>query len=248
MSKLFNMTGKINDWSFYSLGDHAIVFALEAKMDVMILQKIKKMNEFIIAKKVNGILDLIPSYHTLTIVYDITNFIPSTENATNQLTIFCKKMITEFENNLMEEKTNESTIYKVPVCYENIFGIDLENVSKTNCISCEEIIQIHTSQQYDIYSIGFLPGFTYMGKVNEKIKIARHDKPRNEVPAGSVGIAGLQTGIYPTTSPGGWQIIGRTPLKIFDPHPTKLAKFKVGDRIQFYAISKLEFDKLNEFN
>lgn len=242
------MTGKINDWSFYNLGDHAIVFALEAKMDIMILQKIKKMNEFIIAKKVNGILDVIPSYHTLTIVYDIAIFISSTQEVTNQLNIFCKKMITEFENKLMEEKSNEPTIYKVPVCYENIFGIDLENISKTNCISCEEIIQIHTSQQYDVYSIGFLPGFTYMGMVDEKIKIARHDKPRNEVAAGSVGIAGLQTGIYPTTSPGGWQIIGRTPLKIFDPHPTKLAKFKVGDRIQFYAISKNEFDILNEYN
>lgn len=242
------MTGKINDWSFFNLGDHAIVFALEAKMDVMILQKIKKMNEFIVAKNVNGILDVIPSYHTITIVYDIDDFLSSTENATNQLTIFCTKMITEFENKLMEEKTNEPTIYKVPVCYENIFGIDLENISNTNCISCEEIIQIHTSQQYDVYSIGFLPGFTYMGMVDEKIKIARHDKPRNEVAAGSVGIAGLQTGIYPTNSPGGWQIIGRTPLKIFDPHPTKLAKFKVGDRIQFYAISKNEFDILNEYN
>lgn len=87
-----------------------------------------------------------------------------------------------------------------------------------------------------------------MGKVNDKIKIDRHAKPRTEVMAGSIGIAGLQTGIYPTNSPGGWQIIGRTPWKIFDPHPNKLAKFKVGDRVQFYAISKQEFEILNEYN
>jgi inhibitor of KinA len=86
-----------------------------------------------------------------------------------------------------------------------------------------------------------------MGTVDEKLKISRLDKPRNEVPAGSVGIAGLQTGIYPTNSPGGWQIIGRTPWKIFDPKPDKLAKFKVGDKVKFYSISKMEFDELNEY-
>lgn len=242
------MKGKINDWSFYSLGDHAIVFVLVPKMDVLILQKIKHLNDFFIAKKISGIIDIIPSYHTLTIIYDIEQFLDSTETASSQLLSFCNKMITDFENDLWEQKNSESTVYQVPVCYDKSFGIDLENISLSNQISCDEIIQIHTSNQYDVFSIGFLPGFTYMGMVNEKIKIARHDKPRKEVPAGSVGIAGLQTGIYPTNSPGGWQIIGRTPWKIFDPHPNKLAKFKVGDRIQFYAISKEAFDSLNEYN
>ena len=242
------MKGSINNWSFYSLGDHAIVFALAPKMDVSILQKIKHLNDFFIAKKMSGIIDTIPSYHTLTIIYDIEQFLDSRETLSSQLLSFCNKMITDFENDLQEQKNSESTIYQVPVCYDKSFGIDLENISLSNQISCDEIIQIHTSNQYDVFSIGFLPGFTYMGMVNEKIKIARHDKPRKEVPAGSVGIAGLQTGIYPANSPGGWQIIGRTPWKIFDPHPNKLAKFKVGDRIQFYAISKEAFDSQNEYN
>jgi inhibitor of KinA len=242
------MKGIKNEWSFYSLGDHAIVFSLNAKMDVLILQKIKHLNEFISAKKITGMLDIIPSYHTLTMVYDMTNFLSATETASAQLLNFCNNIIIEFENYLMERKNIESTLYKVPVCYEEIFGIDLDNISKKNHISCAEIIQIHTAFEYDVYSIGFLPGFTYMGVVDDKIKINRHDKPRNEVSAGSVGIAGLQTGIYPSNSPGGWQIIGRTPWKIFDPQPNKLAKFKVGDRVQFYAISKQEFDSLNEYN
>jgi len=242
------MKGIKNEWSFYSLGDHAIVFSLAAKMDVQILQKIKHLNEFISAKKMSGMLELIPSYHTLTMVYDMTNFLSSTQTASTQLLNFCNNMIDEFENYLIAQKNIQSTLYKVPVCYEKIFGIDLDNISKTNQISCAEIIQIHTAFEYDVYSIGFLPGFTYMGVVNDKIKINRHDKPRNEVSAGSVGIAGLQTGIYPSNSPGGWQIIGRTPWKIFDPNPNKLAKFKVGDRVQFYAISKQEFDSLNEYN
>ncbi len=240
------MKGEINDWSFYSLGDHAFVFALEAKMDGLILQKIKNLNEFISAKNIIGIFDIIPSYHTLTIVYDITTFLSVTQSASEQLLYFCNNIITDFENTLIAKNNIKSIIYKVPVCYEKCYGLDLENISLKNKISCAEIIQIHTAFEYVVYSIGFLPGFTYMGTVNDKIKIDRLHKPRTEVMAGSIGIAGLQTGIYPTNSPGGWQIIGRTPWKIFDPHPTKLAKFKVGDRVQFYAISKQAFETLNE--
>jgi len=240
------MHHKIHNWTIYSLGDHAIVFALAPKMHFSVLQKLKQLHELIVSKKINGILDVIPSYHTLTIIYDITLFLSPTQNVNNQLQLFSSQILSEFENKALEQNINDVTIYKVPVCYENIFALDIENISKANQISCQEIIQLHTSKQYDVYSIGFLPGFTYMGSVDEKIKIARHPKPRNEVAAGSVGIAGLQTGIYPTNSPGGWQIIGKTPWKIFDPHPNKLAKFKVGDQVQFYAIDKEEFDSLNE--
>lgn len=240
------MHHKIHNWTIYSLGDHAIVFALAPKMHFSVLQKLKQLHELIVSKKINGILDVIPSYHTLTIIYDITLFLSPTQNVNNQLQLFSSQILSEFENKALEQNINDFPIYKVPVCYENIFALDIENISKANQISCQEIIQLHTSKQYDVYSIGFLPGFTYMGSVDEKIKIARHPKPRNEVAAGSVGIAGLQTGIYPTNSPGGWQIIGKTPWKIFDPHPNKLAKFKVGDRVQFYAIDKEEFDSLNE--
>lgn len=240
------MHHKIHNWTIYSLGDHAIVFALAPKMHISVLQKLKQLHQLIESKKINGILDVIPSYHTLTIIYDITLFLSPTQNVNDQLQLFSTQLLSEYENNALTINKNEETIHQVPVCYENIFALDMENISKTNQISCQAIIQLHTSKQYDVYSIGFLPGFTYMGSVDEKIKIARHPKPRNEVAAGSVGIAGLQTGIYPTNSPGGWQIIGKTPWKIFDPDPNKLAKFKVGDQVQFYAIGKEEFDSLNE--
>jgi inhibitor of KinA len=240
------MHHKIHNWTIYSLGDHAIVFALAPKMHISVLQKLKQLHQLIESKKINGILDVIPSYHTLTIIYDITLFLSPTQNVNDQLQLFSTQLLSEYENNALTINKKEETIHQVPVCYENIFALDMENISKTNQISCQAIIQLHTSKQYDVYSIGFLPGFTYMGSVDEKIKIARHPKPRNEVAAGSVGIAGLQTGIYPTNSPGGWQIIGKTPWKIFDPDPNKLAKFKVGDQVQFYAIGKEEFDSLNE--
>ena len=241
------MQHKFQNWSIYSLGDHALVFALAPIIDVSILQKLKHLHKLIESKKINGILDIIPSYHTLTIVYDIPIFLSPTQNVNDQLQLFSTQLLSEFENKILTQNKNEATIHQVPVCYENIFALDIENISKTNQISCQSIIQLHTSKLYDVYSIGFLPGFTYMGMVDEQLKIARHNTPRNEVAAGSVGIAGLQTGIYPTNCPGGWQIIGKTPLKIFDPHPDKLAKFTVGDRVQFYSISKSVFDSLNEY-
>jgi inhibitor of KinA len=237
---------KIQEWSVYSVGDHALVFALEAKMDVAILQKIKQLNEFIVAKKINGILDIIPSYHTLTVVYDMIHFLSDHNEASDPLIIFSTTLLNEFEKNSLVPK-KETTQYIVPVCYDLLFALDLEKMSEVKSISTEEIIKIHCSTIYDVYSIGFVPGFTYMGMVNEKIQMARHQKPRNQVAAGSVGIAGLQTGIYPINCPGGWQIIGKTPWKIFDTHPNKLAKFKVGDQVQFFPISKKEFDDLNEY-
>lgn len=238
----------LKEWSIYSLGDHAIVFALDAKMDLNILQKITQLHQYILAKKINGTLDIIPSYHTLTLVYDIPQFLSFNEDANNQLVNFSTQLLHDFNAQTSSNKNINKTLHKVPVCYENDFALDIENISILNQISIEAIIQIHSSTLYDVYSIGFLPGFTYMGIIDEKIKIARHDKPRTRVPAGSVGIAGLQTGIYPTNSPGGWQIIGKTPLKIFDPNPNILAKFNVGDQVQFYSITKTEFEALNEYN
>jgi inhibitor of KinA len=138
-------------------------------------------------------------------------------------------------------------IIRIPVCYDERLGIDLENIVSKNKISIKEIIKIHTEETYLVYCLGFLPGFAYMGKVHESIQIARHATPRKEVMAGSVGIAGMQTGIYPMNSPGGWQIIGRTPLKIFDKDPAILGKLSAGNRIQFYPISFSEFEKLNEY-
>jgi KipI family sensor histidine kinase inhibitor len=161
-----------------------------------------------------------------------------------------------FANDLIEKfssgrKTEVATkevnkIIEVPVCYDEIFGIDLISMSTKLSLSITEIIKIHTENIYQVYCLGFMPGFAYMGDVNIKIQTARHAQPRKNVSAGSVGIAGAQTGIYPMPSPGGWQIIGRTPLKIFDKDPAILSKFKMGDAVKFYPITRTEFESLNE--
>ncbi len=238
----------INKLSVYALGDHAIVFALAPSVDTTTVNAISQLNQFIKSKNIVGIVDTIPSYHTLTLIYDPNKFLFPISNFSTQLISFCTNVISAFDEQPTQLLQNETNIINVPVCYDSAFALDIEKISEQKNISVQEIINIHTADIYEVYSIGFLPGFTYMGIVHESIQIPRHEKPRMHVTAGSVGIAGLQTGIYPTNSPGGWQIIGRTPWKVFDPNPNKLAKFKVGDRIQFYPISKIDFDKMNEHN
>jgi inhibitor of KinA len=127
------------------------------------------------------------------------------------------------------------------VCYAERFALDLEELVQQKHLSKQEIIQLHTSITYRVYMIGFLPGFAYMGEVDEKIAMPRRQQPRTAVPEGSVGIAGAQTGIYPFTSPGGWNIIGRTPLKLFDKDKEEPTFFKPGDEVTFYSITEDEF-------
>jgi inhibitor of KinA len=252
-----------SNWKLQILGDHALIFSLEEKMSVEIIEKIIALKKSIQAYHFNFIKELIPSYHTLTLIYDIDLFYQnnitvkdnqsiiqlgnSILNAFETLTSSIDTIYTTDNNNNNNNSSQVKNVIRIPVCYDVTFGIDLENIVRNNKISIEEIIKIHCEETYLVYCLGFLPGFAYMGKVNPSIQIARHPSPRKEVLAGSVGIAGMQTGIYPMNAPGGWQIIGRTPIKIFDKDPAKLGKLAAGHRIQFYPIAFNEFEKLNEY-
>jgi inhibitor of KinA len=240
-----------SNWRLQILGDHALVFSLEEKMSEEIIEKIIVLKKSIETFHFDFIKELIPSYHTLTLVYDIDLFYQNNISLKNNQSIieFGTTLLNEFKPSTTNIDTENATekIIRIPVCYDERLGIDLENIVSKNKISIEEIIKIHTEETYLVYCLGFLPGFAYMGKVNAAIQIARHASPRKEVFAGSVGIAGMQTGIYPMNSPGGWQIIGRTPIKIFDKDPAILGKLSAGNRIQFYPIAFSEFEKLNEY-
>ena len=243
-----NLHDKKTQWQMNLLGDHAIVFSLEPIIDTSINKEVHALNQFIKSKKINAFKDYIPSYHSLTIVYDILalqRFLNGEEKDFS-IDTFAQKLIREFiefkkENNSI--KLSNKTI-KIPVCYDLSFGIDLENIAASKNKTIEEIINTHCATIYHVFCLGFMPGFAYMGEVDKSIQIARHAKPRPLVHAGSVGIAGAQTGIYPKDSPGGWQIIGRTPIKIFD--SIKLALFAPGDLVSFYAITLEEFYSLQK--
>jgi inhibitor of KinA len=132
-------------------------------------------------------------------------------------------------------------VFHIPVCYEEEYGTDLASVAAQKQIPLSVVIDKHTSRTYKVYMIGFLPGFSYMGEVDEQIAVPRKYQPVPVI-AGSVGIAGSQTGIYPLNCPGGWQIIGRTPVKPFDSNALQPVKLHAGDHVQFYAISREEFE------
>lgn len=133
-------------------------------------------------------------------------------------------------------------IWKIPVCYEEEYGIDLSDVSLKLKLSIEEIIKEHTSGVYTLYGIGFLPGFMYLGGISEKLEIPRKETPRLKVMQGAVGLAAKQTGIYPQESPGGWNIIGNCPVPMFKVEAENPCFVTVGDKIQFYEVSKAEYE------
>ncbi len=190
-----------------------------------------------------GYVEAVPAYASLAIFYDVAVV---AENHSIKTTVFdivkslAEKIISEI--NLSEEVKRK--IIVIPVYYN---GEDLDVVAKHHQLSPQQVIDIHTSKTYRVFMIGFLPGFAYMGKVDERIATPRLSSPRTNVKAGSVGIAGFQTGIYSIESPGGWQLVGQTPIKIFDKEKPNPCLFNAGDEIQFISISKEEFEKRNEY-
>lgn len=179
-----------------------------------------------------GIRDCIQGYTSLLILYDPLKM------DLQEL----KKLIVGIH--LEELPPEQGRLIRVPVCYGGEMGPDLGFVASYNSISPEEVIQLHTSTLFTVFMMGFTPGFSYMGIVPEKIRAPRLESPRLSVPEGSVGIAESQTGIYPSKSPGGWRLIGRTPLKVFDPTKEDPFYLKPGDRVLFVSISEEEFFRI----
>lgn len=141
-----------------------------------------------------------------------------------------------------EEPVRQGRHFRVPVCYDPVFGLDIMEVARFGNMGVDDVVRIHGSTRYRVFLIGFLPGFPYLGLVDQRIGMPRKESPRTEVAAGSVGIAGRQTGIYPLNSPGGWQIIGRTPVAFFRPESDPPVAVAPGDEITFFPITQDEFE------
>ncbi len=181
-------------------------------------------------------LDIIPAYADVTVVYDL-----ATKRHHPSAFEFVKAEIEKRLSNISKVPPIHSRHVKIPICYEPEFALDAKLVCQKNKLTFDQVVELHTAVTYQIFMIGFLPGFAYMGPVDPQLEIPRLSTPRKLVPHGSVGIAGLQTGIYPLDSPGGWNIIGRTPLSIFDAERNEPTFFQLGDRVSFEAISKAEY-------
>jgi inhibitor of KinA len=230
-------------YTIYPCGDSAITISFGETMDVKINERVHQL--FTYLKKDNTHwLDVIPAYTSVTVFYNSAAMQRQGISVPHQWVKEKLERAAEGSLNIIAEKKRTLII---PVCYHSSVAPDSKRVCDQSKISIEELVELHTQKSYRVFMIGFLPGFAYMGNVSDKIATPRLEKPRAQVAEGSVGIAGNQTGIYPLTSPGGWNIIGKTPLQLFAAKKalqenSSAVLFQPGDEVIFKSISKAEFD------
>ena len=219
---------------FLLAGDRGLLVEFGASIDPEINQKVRHIFLSLEKTPIHGVTEVIPTYRSILIFYDPFKTDPES----------LKKEIEDRANSLDKWEFPPPETTEIPVCYGNNFGPDLEFVAHHNNLTPEEVIQIHTSGTYLIYMLGFTPGFPFLGGLSEKIFTPRLEIPRQLVPAGSVGIANNQTGIYSVDSPGGWRLIGKTPIKLYDPTSSSPFLLKAGNYLRFTSISAKQFHEI----
>lgn len=220
---------------FLTFGDRGLVAEFGNAISPEISAKVRGLYMAVLSSDIPGITDLNPTYRSLMVEYDPEMILY--EELTARLMAL--------ESRMEELSLPEPNILVVPTLYGGEeYGPDMQTVMETSGLTQEEVIAIHTGTDYLVYMLGFSPGFSYLGGMDKRIETPRLKVPRALIPGGSVGIAGQQTGIYSIDSPGGWQLIGRTPIKIYDPYREKPILHKAGDYIRFVQIDKGEYDKI----
>ena len=214
-----------------TVGDCAVSVEFGQEISLEINHKVMALKMVLEREPIRGIVELIPTYCSLLIQYD------PMELRYGQLRDRLEALVTQLDEVEMQPKK----VVEIPVAYGGEYGPDLGEVARVHNISEEEVIKLHSEPEYPIYMLGFVAGFPYLGGINKAIATPRKKSPRLKIEAGSVGIAGEQTGIYSVESPGGWQIIGRTPLKLYDVNRNEPVLLKAGQYIKFKPITKEEF-------
>ncbi|MCQ6274230.1 5-oxoprolinase subunit PxpB [Bacillus sp. V3B] len=228
------------NYQLFPVGEHAILIELGEELNMDTHQKVQYITSYLDDHPFEWMVEYIPAFTTITIFFDPIK-IARLNNKEISPYDFVYKQVEEILSSIKTGKKLESRRIEIPVCYGGKLGPDLETVARINKLSPEEVIQIHTSGEYLVFMIGFAPGFPYMGGMSEKIATPRRESPRLASPERSVGIAGNQTGVYPIETPGGWQLIGRTPLKLFLPEENPPTLLRAGDQIKFRSISYKEY-------
>ncbi len=221
----------MDDVRILTVGDCAVSVEFGQEISLKINHKVMALKMVLEREPIRGIVELIPTYCSLLIQYDPMDlrYGPLRDKLENLAT------------QLNEVELPPKQVVEIPVAYGGEYGPDLGEVAKASNLSEEEVIRLHSEPEYPIYMLGFVAGFPYLGGMNKAIATPRKQSPRLKIEAGSVGIAGEQTGIYSVESPGGWQIIGRTPLKLYDVNRNEPVLLKAGQYIKFKPITKEEF-------
>ncbi len=222
---------------FLNAGEQGLVAEFGTSIDPEINRRVHSTGALIRAAGIPGIREVVPTYRSLLIYFD-------------PLTISRRQLIENVRSLVAGAESGQASTFarviEIPVAYGGEYGPDLEFVAGHTGLSPDEVVAIHTSVPYLVYMLGFTPGFPYLGGMSERIAAPRLEQPRTVIPGGSVGIAGTQTGIYPVASPGGWRIIGRTPVRLFDPGAADPFLFAAGDYLQFTAVSVADYGAIGE--
>ncbi len=234
----------IHQLKIYSLSEQAVTIEFGQAISEDLLQLITNFNHLINQSPFPGFYAAIPAYTTLSVFFDPVKLIQSQELPGKD----CFEKVSGYLLSLKEKLKNtagaQNDVVTIPVCYGGTFGPDMNEVASLHNLTVSEVIQLHSSAEYKVYMIGFVPGFAYLGGLTDVLATPRKAAPRSAVPAGAVGIAGRQTGVYPLQTPGGWQIIGQTPVKLFDAARSQPSFLKAGDRVVFKSIDMDEFNLL----
>ncbi|UII54355.1 5-oxoprolinase subunit PxpB [Cytobacillus spongiae] len=226
---------------FYPLGDNGVLIELGPSFTEETHQHVQMVAAFLEQVELEWLIEFSIAVTSVTVFYcpvTIANM-----HSINPYEYVCQY----FKKALVTSKTGDTIkhrLIRIPVCYGGEFGPDLENVANYHQLSTEEVIKIHTESEYFVYMIGFAPGFPYLGGLPDTLATPRLETPRLKIPARSVGIGGGQTGVYPISTPGGWQIIGCTPLELFTPEKEIPSLLRSGDKVQFYSISPSDYSSM----
>lgn len=214
---------------FHRAGIGAVLCVLGNGISEETADRVAALDRAVRTRMPQGVTGTVPSYTSLLVTYDPLR-------TGYRAVVHALRMLAKGGES---GKPVPGRLFELPVCYGGSFGPDLARVAGHAGLSGEEVVRLHSGREYRIYMLGFLPGFPYLGGMEERLATPRLERPRVRIPAGSVGIGGSQTGVYPIDSPGGWQLIGRTPLRLFD--PVRPLPWKAGDRIRFRPVSEEEY-------
>jgi len=227
------------------LGDAALLISWGNEISRELNEKVIALAKALRDKPFAGFVDCVPAYSSLTVLYDLYG-VHKSALANVPAYEWVKDRVEQILQNTLTTEAGESVLIEVPVCYDELLGNDLTIISDAMQIAKEEIIALHTSRTYHVYMPGFIPGFVYMGEVDRRIAIPRKQNPV-QVKPGAVGIAGIQTGIYPSVSPGGWYIVGYTPYLLFDGSATDdPCLLHAGDTVQFVSVCIDDYYKMKK--
>jgi inhibitor of KinA len=233
-----------HDFQIYALSEQAVTLEFGDVISSGTLKQISSFNKALNGQPFPGFKTAVPAYTTLTVYFDPLEVMGSAM----MKGLSCFEKVSGYLSALGISPQNGTAsalgTVIIPVCYGGAFGPDLAELAGLHNLSPQEVISLHTAPVYEVYMIGFVPGFAYLGGLPQQLATPRKLKPRAKIPAGSVGIAGAQTGIYPLETPGGWQIIGRTPLQMFNTGRQRPSLLKAGDRVAFKPVEQEEFNDL----